>query len=96
MINSYYVYILCSKTFGTLYTGVTNNIIRRTYEHKNKTASLFTARYNVNRLAYYEIHESIEAAIIREKRIKRWPRSFKINLINQSNQQWKDLYYDLF
>lgn len=94
--NNYYTYILCSKPFGTLYTGVTNDIIRRVYEHKHKMANGFTSKYNVDSLAYYEIHESIENAIIREKRIKHWPRSFKINLITQNNPTWKDLYDDLF
>lgn len=89
---SYFVYILCSKPFGTLYTGVTNDLIRRIYEHKNKLIEGFTKKYNVSRLVYYELHQSIEAAIIREKQIKHWPRAFRINLITQDNPMWEDLY----
>jgi len=91
----YFVYILCSKPFGTLYTGVTNDVIRRVYEHKNKLADGFTKKYSIDRLVYYEIHQSAEAAITREKQIKHWPRSFRINLIEKMNPTWKDLYKEL-
>ena len=91
----YFVYILCSKPFGTLYIGVTNDLIRRVYEHKNKLADGFTKKYGVDRLAYYEIHQSIETAIVREKQIKHWPRIFRINLITKDNPDWKDLYDSL-
>ena len=94
--RNYFVYILCSKSHGTLYTGVTNDIVRRVYEHKNKIADGFTKRYNVTCLAYYEIHQSIKSAIVREKQIKHWPRSFRINLITSMNPDWKDLYDELF
>ncbi len=94
--NCYFVYILCSKPFGTLYTGVTNDLIRRVYEHKSKIADGFTKKYGVDRLAYYEAYHSIETAMMREKQIKHWPRSFRIHLITNSNPDWKDLYEELF
>ena len=94
--HAYFVYLLCSKPFGTLYTGVTNDLIRRVYEHKNKLANGFTKKYGVDRLVYYEIHQSIEAAIEREKQIKHWPREFRVNLITKDNPEWKDLYDGLF
>ena len=94
--RNYFVYILCSKPLGVLYTGVTNNIVRRVYEHKNKLADGFTKKYNITRLVYYEIHHSIESAIIREKQIKHWPRSFRVNLITEMNPDWKDLYDEIY
>lgn len=94
--GNYYVYILCSKPFGTLYTGVTNDIIRRVYEHKNKLADGFTKKYGVDQLVYYEAHQAIDVAIEREKQIKHWPRSFRVDLIIKDNSNWKDLYDELF
>jgi putative endonuclease len=91
----YYVYILCSKKNGTLYTGVINNIIRRVYEHKNKLAEGFTRKYSIDKLVYYELHESIELAILREKQIKHWKRCLRIELIVIFNPNWKDLYADI-
>ena len=90
MNHEYYVYILTNKS-GTLYTGVTNDLIRRTYEYKNKLIPGFTARYNLDRLVYYEACSDIRDAIAREKQIKGWLRQKKINLINSLNPQWKDL-----
>ena len=75
-----------------LYTGVTNDLIRRVYEHKNKLVKGFTSRYNVNKLAYYEVTENIESAILREKQIKAGSRQKKIDLINKLNPKWEDLY----
>jgi len=90
--NYYYVYILSSHKNGTLYTGVTNNLVRRVWEHKNELVEGFTHRYEVHHLVYYELHEDIESAITREKQIKKWRRIWKLNLIEEKNPEWKDLY----
>lgn len=92
MSKQYYVYILASKRNGTLYIGVTSDIIKRVYEHKNNFVKGFTQKYDVHNLVYYEIAESVESAINREKQIKRWNRAWKIRLIEKSNPEWKDLY----
>lgn len=86
------IYIISNKKNGTLYTGVTSNLIKRIYEHKNAPVGSFSKRYNCNRLVYYEIHESMESAIVREKQIKAGSRKSKINLIESCNHAWKDLY----
>lgn len=86
------VYILASKRNGTLYTGVTSNLIKRVWEHKNQQADGFTKKYQVHLLVYFEQHEDINAAITREKQIKKWKRAWKIRLIEDLNPQWKDLY----
>ncbi len=88
-----YIYILTNKANSTLYIGVTENLIKRIWEHKNKIVSGFTSRYNVNKLVYFEEFEDISLAIARERRLKEWPRQWKINLINQKNPSWIDLYY---
>jgi putative endonuclease len=95
MDKQYYVYILANKKYGTLYTGVTNDLIRRVYEHKEGTVKGFTKQHKINMLVYYEIHEGIYEAITQEKRIKRWYRDWKINLIERFNPHWLDLYSDL-
>ena len=87
-----YVYILTNVSNRVLYTGVTSDIIKRIYEHKNKLAEGFTKEYNVNKLVYYECFEDIVSAIMREKQIKGWLRSKKITLIEEFNSEWKDLY----
>ena len=87
----YFVYILTNKTNKVLYTGVTNNLERRLYEHKNHLVDGFSSKYNTNKLVYYEVSESIESAIAREKQIKSYRRDKKIALINESNSEWKDL-----
>jgi putative endonuclease len=87
----FYVYILASGPNGTLYTGVTNNLSRRLCEHREGSAESFTKRYNVKRLVYYEIFPTAETAIHREKRIKKYPRAWKINLIREHNPDWNDL-----
>ena len=92
---AYYVYILASKERGTLYVGVTNDLMRRVYEHKEGLAEGFSKRHSVNRLVYFETHESIEAAILQEKRLKRWRRDWKIELIERDNPHWVDLYKTL-
>jgi putative endonuclease len=89
---SYYVYILASRIGGTLYIGVTNDLIRRVAEHKLKIAQGFTKRYDVARLVYFEVFDQIEQAIQREKRLKKWPRAWKISLIEKDNPNWNDLY----
>ena len=91
-MNQYWVYILCSQPRGTLYIGVTNNLTRRVYEHKNKMAEGFTKKYNVDQLVYVEEFSSILEAIERETCIKRWKRDWKIRLIEEQNPQWNDLY----
>ena len=89
---SYYVYLLASAKHGTLYIGVTNDLIRRVYEHKEKAVSSFTSRYGVDKLVWFEIYDSAEAAIMREKEIKKWKRDWKIRLIEETNPEWFDLY----
>ena len=87
-----YIYILFNKRNGTLYTGVTSDLVKRIYEHKNKLADGFTKKYNVDKLGYYEVFEDIEEAIKREKQIKGGSRLDKIKLIESINPEWKDLY----
>jgi putative endonuclease len=89
---TYFVYILASKPRGTLYVGVTNNLIRRVFEHKNKLIEGFTEQYDVNLLVWYESSESIESAIAYEKKLKRWRREWKIEMIEEQNPEWVDLY----
>ena len=93
--NQYYVYILFSKRNGTLYVGVTNDLIKRVWEHKNKVHKGFTEKYNVNKIGYYEICEDINAAILREKQLKAGKRKTKIELIESINPEWNDLYYKI-
>jgi putative endonuclease len=89
-MRKYYVYIMTSPT-GTLYTGMTNDLKRRVYEHKQKLKDGFTKKYNVTRLAYYEETSDVHAALAREKEIKKWRRSKKIALIKSMNPKWQDL-----
>jgi len=86
------VYILASRRNGTLYTGVTSDLIKRIWEHKNNVLKGFTKKYNVHNLVWYELHETLEAAIKREKAIKEWIRNWKLQLIEKNNPSWKDLY----
>ena len=90
-----YIYILFNKRNGTLYTGVTSDLIKRVYEHKNKLAEGFTKKYNVDKLGYYEIFSDITEAINREKQIKGGSRAAKLKLIESINPNWDDLYYTL-
>lgn len=90
-----YVYILFSKRNGTLYVGVTSNLIKRIYEHKNKVVAGFTKKYGVDKLGYYEIYEDIENAIIREKKLKNSSRKKKLELIEKNNPDWIDLYDEI-
>jgi putative endonuclease len=86
------VYIMASKRNGTLYVGVTSDLVTRIWEHKNKMIDGFTKRYGVHQLVWYELHESMESAIKREKRLKEWKRVWKLELIERSNADWQDLY----
>lgn len=95
-MKSYYVYIMASKQNGTLYIGVTNDLLRRVNEHKAHTVGGFTDKYNVTNLVYYDITESVQAAISREKQLKQWKRDWKIALIEKENPTWKDLAVELF
>ena len=90
-----YVYILASKKNGTLYIGVTSNLIKRVYEHKNDLVEGFTKKYGVHQLVYFEHTTDMYSAITREKQMKKWRREWKIELIGQGNPEWKDLYSDL-
>jgi len=91
----YYVYILASKRNGTLYVGVTNNLVRRVWEHKNKLVDGFTKRHSITMLVYFEETSDIGAAILREKQIKAWKREWKLNLIESVNFDWHDLYNEI-
>ena len=93
--NQYYIYILASKRNGTLYIGVTSDLTKRVYEHKNNLIDGFTKKYNVHKLVYYESTNDIESSIRREKQLKKWKRSWKIELIEKDNAEWKDLYFEL-
>lgn len=91
-MKQYYVYIVTNKTNTVLYVGVTNNLVKRIYEHRSKLANGFTAKYNVTKLVYFEIHNDITEAIKREKQIKAGSRNKKIELITKVNSEWNDLY----
>ncbi len=93
--NQYYFYILASKENGILYIGVTSNLVKRVYEHKNNIIEGFTKKYNIHKLVYYETTNDIESAIRREKQLKKWNRKWKIELIEKNNPKWRDLYFEL-
>ncbi|PIR88014.1 MAG: excinuclease ABC subunit C [Candidatus Harrisonbacteria bacterium CG10_big_fil_rev_8_21_14_0_10_45_28] len=95
-MNSYYVYILASRKRGTLYIGITNDLQRRIYEHKNNLVPGFTAEYGVHNLVYFEETGDVKVAIAREKKLKNWRREWKIELIEKVNSEWKDLCADWF
>ena len=90
-----FVYILASDRNGTLYVGVTSDLIQRIYQHKNKFVPSFTEKYGVDKLVWFEACDSIEAAIEREKQIKKWKRDWKIRLIEEKNPYWNDLYFSI-
>ena len=94
-VKRYFIYILASKRNGTLYVGVTSNLIRRVYEHKNNLVEGFTKKYSVHQLVYFEQTEDAASAIHREKQIKKWNRKWKLELIEKNNPDWKDLYEDI-
>jgi len=93
-MKRFYIYILCNKRNGTLYTGITSDLIliKRIYEHKNNLVEGFTQKYNIHRLVWYEMHETAETAISREKQIKAWKRQWKLRLIEENNPEWNNLY----
>src|SRR3954466_10372474 len=90
-MREYYVYILASRPGGTLYVGVTNDLVRRMYEHRNGLVQGFTTQNHVHRLVYFEVYTSIHDALQREKNMKHWPRAWKVKLIVESNLTWRDL-----
>ena len=92
MKENFYVYILSSQIRGTLYVGVTSNLTKRVYEHKNGMVEGFTKKYGVHRLVYYELARDAETAILREKQIKKWNRVWKLRLVEEHNPEWMDLY----
>ena len=89
------VYLLANKPNGTLYTGVTSNLVKRAWEHKQHFVEGFTRKYGVDRLVWYEVHESMISAISREKAIKKWNRAWKVKTIEAMNPEWRDLYEDM-
>jgi putative endonuclease len=95
MDKSSYVYILASGLNGTLYVGVTSNLIKRVWEHREGVVDGFSKQYSVKNLVWYEVHTEIEEAIRREKQIKKWDRRWKVELIQESNPRWRDLYADI-
>jgi putative endonuclease len=94
-MKQYYLYILASKKNGTLYIGVTGDLVKRIYEHKQNIIDGFTQKYNVHYLVYYEVYQNIEEAILREKQMKKWNRKWKIRCIEEMNPEWKDLYKEI-
>ena len=95
MIKHPAVYILASKRNGTLYIGVTSDLVKRVWEHKNSLVEGFSKRYGVHQLVWYELHGTMESAIGREKRLKQWKRAWKLKLIERTNPDWQDLYPDI-
>ena len=95
MDRHYYVYILTNKAYGTLYVGITNDLVRRAWEHRNDFVEGFTRTHQLHRLVWYEVHEDVEEAIRREKLIKKWHRDWKVNLIQALNPGWLDLYDEI-
>lgn len=91
----YYVYLLASRKEGTLYLGVTNNLVRRSYQHREKLLPGFTSRYDVRRLVWFEVYDDPVTAITREKEIKKWRRAWKVSLIEKENPEWTDLYPEI-
>ena len=89
------IYILASKRNGTLYTGVTSNLIKRIWQHKSDLIAGFTKQHKVHSLVYYELHDNMDAAIQREKQLKKWNRAWKMQLIEEKNPSWKDLWNEI-
>ena len=92
MDKQYWVYILASKRNGTLYCGVSSDLIKRVWQHKNDVIDGFTKKHQVKRLVYFEAHQEVQSALDREKRIKKWKRDWKLRLIEEKNPEWRDLY----
>jgi putative endonuclease len=91
----YYVYLLASERNGTLYLGVTRDLVRRVYQHKTRATPGFTPRYDVQRLVWFEVYDDPVTAIAREKELKKWQRAWKLRLIEESNPTWRDLYDEI-
>lgn len=89
------VYIVANQPNGTIYAGVTSNLVQRVWQHKNNIIKGFSSRYDTHSLVWYEMHPTMESAIIREKRLKNWKREWKLKLIERDNPQWKDLYPEI-
>jgi len=94
--KQFYVYMLCSKRNGTLNIGVTSDLVKRIYEHKNDLVDGFTKKYGIHRFVWYETHDSAESTITREKQMKKWKRAWKLKLIEQNNPKWNDLYENIY
>ena len=94
-MKNYYVYMMSNKKAGVIYIGITSDLIRRTYEHKNKVVEGFSKKYNLNMLVYYEVYDEVVYAIKREKRLKKYRREAKIELIEKDNPCWNDLYKEI-
>jgi putative endonuclease len=94
-VRQYYVYILASRPGGALYVGMTNDLVRRVYQHRNNIIEGHTKNYNIHRLVYFEVYSTARDAIQREKNIKHWPRAWKTRLILESNPTWRDLYDEI-
>ena len=92
---SYYVYLLASQRNGTLYLGVTSDLVRRVYQHKTKAMPGFTSRYHVGKLVWFECYDDPVTAITREKELKKWQRAWKLRLVEEANPQWRDLYDEI-
>ena len=95
MERHYFVYILTNKAYGTLYVGITNDLVRRAWEHRNDFVEGFTRAHQLHRLVWYQAHEDVREAIAQEKRIKKWHRDWKVNLIQAKNPAWNDLYEEI-
>lgn len=95
MSPTHHVYIMASQRNGTTYIGVTNNLVRRVYEHREKLFTGFSSTYRISKLVYHELHTDVRDAIKREKQLKKWKRAWKVDLIEQSNPEWRDLWFEL-
>ena len=95
MSRNYFVYMLASKSNGTLYVGVTNDLVRRVFEHRSGEVEGFTKRYSVRHLVWFDETADVTAAIAFEKKLKRWPRAYKIKMIEERNPQWRDLFDEI-
>ncbi|WDR02058.1 GIY-YIG nuclease family protein [Devosia algicola] len=95
MGNTYFVYMMASHHTGTVYVGVTNDLVRRTHEHREALSAGFAKRHGLKKLVWFEVHEDIEQAILREKRIKKWRRDWKVELIEENNPDWRDLWWEI-
>ena len=95
MDRQYYVYIMTNNAYGTLYVGITNNLVRRAWEHRNSLVQGFTKDHELHRLVWFEVHGDVEEAIRREKLIKKWHRDWKVNLIQARNPSWRDLFEEI-